>query len=99
MALLSKARARRLTKKMLNQWETDGTKKFKDAATKAQANDALREAMSVELASKLHVRQLAGDKRVAVVLNRADDTPVLTCLWENREEILKFFMTILAMFP
>jgi hypothetical protein len=99
MALLTKSRTRRLTKKMFKQWEAEGSKKFKNAAARVLSNDTLKEAVETDLVAKLRIKQLVGDKRIAVVLGKDDDTPILTCLWENREEIIKFVLTIIAMFP
>lgn len=96
---LTKARMRRLTKRHLKRMSTDGNKAAKAAAEKMLSNDTMKEALDVHMLSEFKKRELAGDKKLAGILNFTDgETPILDWLWEHKEEILKFILSIIALF-
>ena len=96
--LATKARLRRLTKRHLQRMVKEGSKKHKEAAEKVLNNDTMKEALDVDVAALFRKKELANDKKFMGLFDGDGETPILDWLWEHREEILKFILSIIAMF-
>lgn len=98
MALLTKARLRRINKVFLKRIAESGTAKQKEAANLVLSNDTIKEAVEIRLLAEFKIRDLARDKKIRDAMANSSDTPILDWLWEHREEIIKFIMQIIALF-
>lgn len=96
--LATKARLRRITKRHLQRMAKDGSKKHKEAAEKLLNNDTMKEAFDVDMAAFFRKKELANDRKFMGLFDGDGETPILDWLWEHREEILKFVLSIIAMF-
>ena len=96
--MITKARMRRLTKRHLTRMSEEGNKAAKDAAAKILSNDTMKEALDVHMLSEFKKRELAGDKAFKGILDGDGETPILDWLWAHKDEILKFVLSIIALF-
>lgn len=100
-AKLKKARANRLTKATLKRLSVEGKPKQRKAAQAALNEKQVLDTLSVALVNYYSHRVTKGDDKLAKTLSANEaigDGTLLECLWENREEIMKFVLSILAAF-